>query len=72
MIEAGRFATIDGLAAALNINSSCVSRPLRLTLLAPGIVETILDGRQPEGMTLPALMEPFPVGWNDQLRQKSR
>jgi len=36
---------------------------LRLTLLAPDIVEAILDGRQPEGMTLPGLMEPFPVEW---------
>lgn len=34
---------------------------LRLTLLAPYIVKAILDGRQPEGMTLPRLMEPFPV-----------
>jgi hypothetical protein len=33
---------------------------LRLTLLAPDIVEAILDGRQPEGMTLPGLMAPFP------------
>jgi len=31
---------------------------LRLTLLVPDIVEAILDGRQPEGMTLPGLMEP--------------
>jgi hypothetical protein len=34
---------------------------LRLTLLAPDIVEAILDGRQPEEMTLPALMRAFPV-----------
>lgn len=66
MMEAGRFATIDELAAAEKINSSYVSRLLRLTLLAPGIVEAILDGRQPEGMTLPALMEPFPVEWRQQ------
>jgi len=54
------------LAAAEKINSSYVSRPLRLTLLAPDIVEAILDGRQPEGMTLPGLMEPFPVEWGRQ------
>lgn len=66
MMEAGRFATIRDLAAAEKINSSYVSRVLRLTLLAPDIVEAILDGRQREGMTLPGLMEPFPVEWRRQ------
>ncbi|MDN3568611.1 hypothetical protein ACFQY5_18885 [Paeniroseomonas aquatica] len=66
MMEAGRFATIDELAAAEKINSSYVSRLLRLTLLAPGLIEAILDGRQPERMTLPGLMEPFPVEWEQQ------
>ncbi|MGK7868868.1 hypothetical protein [Falsiroseomonas sp. E2-1-a20] len=66
MMETGRYGTINELAAAEMINSSYVSRLLRLTLLAPGIVEAILDGRQPEPMTLPALMEPFPVEWEEQ------
>lgn len=66
MMETGRYGTIDELAAAEKINSSYVSRLLRLTLLAPDIVEAILDGRQPEGMTLPVLMEPFPVEWKRQ------
>jgi len=66
MLETGRYGTIDELAAAEKINSSYVSRVLRLTLLAPGLVEAILDGRQPEGMTLPGLMEPFPVEWEQQ------
>ena len=63
MLETGRYGTIDEIAAAEKINDSYVSRLLRLTLLAPSIVEAILDGRQPEGMTLPGLMEPFPVEW---------
>ena len=66
MMETGRFSTIDEIAAAEKINDSYVSRLLRLTLLAPNIVEAILDGRQPEGMTLPALMKPFPVEWAQQ------
>jgi hypothetical protein len=66
MLESGRFSTINELAAAEKINSSYLSRVLRLTLLAPEIVEAILDGRQPEGMTLPRLMEPFPVEWQRQ------
>lgn len=66
MLETGRFATINELAAAEKINSSYVSRVLRLTLLAPHIVEAILDGRQPEGMTLPRLLVPFPATWSEQ------
>ena len=71
MMEAGRYGTIDELAAAEKINSSYVSRLLRLTLLAPDIVDAILDGRQPEGMILPGLMEPFPVEWDRQRRSVS-
>lgn len=59
MMETGRYGAIDELAAAEKIDSSYVSRLLRQTLLAPDIVEATLDGRQPEGMTLPALMQPF-------------
>ena len=68
MMETGRFSTIDEIAAVEKINDSYVSRLLRLTLLAPDIVEVILDGRQPDGMTLPGLMEPFPVEWEGQLQ----
>jgi len=54
---------LNELAAAEKINPSCISR---LTLLAPDIVDAILDGRQPEGITLPGLMAPFPVEWGRQ------
>ena len=37
-----------------------------MTLLAPDIVEAILDGRQPAKMTLAALTRPFAVGWEGQ------
>ena len=66
ILESARFATLNELAAPEKINSSYVSRLLRLTLLAPDIVEAILDGRQPEETTLPGLMEPFPVEWAGQ------
>ena len=68
-METGRYGTINELAAAEKINSSYVSRLPCLTLLAPDIVETILDGRQPEGTTLPGLMEPLPVEWARQFGQ---
>jgi len=66
MLESGRYATVKDLAAGEKINPSYVSRVLRLTLLAPDLVEAILDGRQPEGTTLPALLEPFSLEWERQ------
>ena len=45
------------IAAEKKFDQYFASRVLRLTLLAPDIVEAIMDGRQPEGMTLPRLME---------------
>ena len=55
MLETGRFATIRELAAAEKINVSYVSRILLLTLLPPGVVEAILDGRQSGTNALPDL-----------------
>jgi hypothetical protein len=39
---------------------------LRLTLLAPDIVEASLDGRQPEQVGLHLLLRPLPVDWHHQ------
>jgi hypothetical protein len=63
LLETEVYGTIEEIAAAEKINSSYVSRILRLTLLAPQIVDAILDGRQPEKMTLVVLMEPLSVYW---------
>ena len=69
LLESGVYSTVAEIAAAEKINPSYVSRMLRLTLLAPGIVETIIDGRQPGGLTLAKLMKPFPTDWYDQARR---
>ena len=66
MLESGLVSTVGEIAVREKINKSYVSRVLRLTLLAPQIVEAILDGRQAEGVTLRGLMEPFPVEWHGQ------
>ena len=67
MLEAGEFSTINDLALHENIAPSYLTRVLRLTLLAPEIVEAILDGTQRAEVTLAALMEPFPVEWERQV-----
>ena len=66
MLESGQFATIAELAESEKIAPSYVTRVLRLTLLAPDIVEAILDGQQTPQVTLTALMEPFPAEWERQ------
>ena len=69
MLENGTHATIVGIAAVEKINGSYVGRALRLTLLAPDIVEAILGGRRPAQMMLAALLRRFPVGWRERRGQ---
>ena len=54
------------LARAKGVHATYVSRILRLTLLAPEIVEAILDGRQPAELQLDDLLEGFPLEWERQ------
>lgn len=66
MLESGEFATIAELAEREGIATSYMTRVLRLTLLAPGIIEAVLDGRQNDAVTLARLMDPFPISWIEQ------
>ena len=66
MLESGEFATIAELAEREGIAPSYMTRVLRLTLLAPDIVEAILDGKQGPEVTLAWLLEPFPTSWEAQ------
>ncbi len=51
LIASGRYSSVSDLAAALKMDRSFVARVLRLTLLAPDIVEAILCGNEPSGLT---------------------
>ena len=66
MLESGDFATIAELAEREGIAPSYMTRVLRMTLLAPCIVEAILDGKQGPELTLTQVLEPFPAGWEAQ------
>ncbi len=68
LLQTGVYGTVAELAAAEKINPSYVSRVLRLTLLAPKIVEGILDGGQLPELTLAGLMEPFAMEWVAQVQ----
>jgi hypothetical protein len=60
MLESGRYSTVRDLAKAESINESFLSRVLRLTLLAPVIIQSILEGQQPVGLELDGCLGPFP------------
>jgi hypothetical protein len=66
MIETGEYASAAELAKAEKVNDSYVSRILRLTLLAPDIVDAIVDGRQPSTIQVDELMKPLPADWKQQ------
>jgi hypothetical protein len=66
LLDEGRYASISEMAAGERIERGYLGTLLRLTLLAPEMVEAILNGREPEGVTLPALLEGVPVGWGEQ------
>ena len=64
MLDERQFASVRELAEAERISLSYISRVLRLTLLAPDIMERILDGRATADFA--QLMKPFPVEWERQ------
>jgi hypothetical protein len=66
LLEEGRSASLSELATAEKIDRSYLGKMLRLTLLAPDIVEAIMDGQQPRELALPSLMEPMPSEWHRQ------
>ncbi|MFN7306178.1 MAG: hypothetical protein ACK5TQ_06315 [Acetobacteraceae bacterium] len=66
LLDEGRYVSISEMAAAEKIERGYLGTLLRLTLLAPELVEAILNGRQPEGVTLPRLLEGVPAGWWEQ------
>jgi hypothetical protein len=67
LLESGRYPSIDALAARMGADSSYVGRHLNLALLAPDIVEAILLGSEPDGLTLEQLCR-LPLVWEEQRR----
>ena len=66
MLDKSVHATLEDLARVKGLTPSYLSGILRLTLLAPEIVEAILDGRQPAELQLEELLEGFPLEWDQQ------
>jgi hypothetical protein len=66
MLNDGHYTSIREIAAAKKIDRSYIGSILRLSLLAPDIIEAILDGRQSARPGLPTLLKPFPCDWGRQ------
>src|SRR5690606_19203348 len=62
-LEAGEYASVDDIAHAHKVNRTYIGRLMRLTSLAPDIVEAILRGEEPSGMSLEKLRRALPVSW---------
>ena len=60
---------LSGLAKAERVNASYLSRILRLTLIAPDIIEAVLAGRQPSTLQLDDLLKTLPAAWAQQNAQ---
>ena len=65
-IESGAVSSVADLAKALDMDNSYVVRILKLTTLAPDIIEAILNGEEPSGLSLARLVRTFPLDWERQ------
>ena len=65
----GKCRSAAEIADAEGVTRSFVNRMMRLTLLAPDIVEAIIDGRQPKGMQLEDLTRPLLGDWEEQRKR---
>jgi hypothetical protein len=66
LLDNGTYSTIKDIAVHERIDRSYVGDVLRLTLLAPDVVENILDGRQPRTWQLHQFRRSFPIEWQVQ------
>jgi hypothetical protein len=65
-IESGQAKSITDLAEQEGVTDAYICRLLPLTCLAPDVVESILDGRQPKGLRLAEMLGNGPIGWEKQ------
>ena len=66
LLDTKQYATIKEIAETEKVAARYVGQLLQLTLLAPDIIEAILDGRLPKGIGLAHFMTPWPGVWEEQ------
>jgi hypothetical protein len=65
----GKALSQSSIATQTGLNARYVGRVLECALLAPDIVEAILDGRQPPDLTFEKLTKHVPLSWVEQREQ---
>jgi hypothetical protein len=68
ILESGQVKSISELARSLEVDGSYVTRILKMTTLAPDIMEAIINGEEPDGLSLAKLTRTFPEEWREQRR----
>ena len=68
MLINGEAKNITDLAAKLGLKPPYVTRVLGLNNLAPDIVEAIVNGAEPDGLSISQIMKNIPEDWNEQRR----
>lgn len=66
LLDDGKFKSVSDLAREIGLDPSFAARLLRLTLLAPNIVEAIMMGEEPSGLSLTMLTKQLPGEWKAQ------
>lgn len=66
LLDGGVYSSVTEISEAEKINKSYISRILRLAVLAPEIVETVLEGRANQALMLEGLGRPLPMDWKEQ------
>ncbi len=68
LLDDGKFKSVSDLAREIGLDPSFAARLLRLTLLGPDIVEAILTGEEPSGLSLTMLTKQSSAVWKEQRR----
>ena len=66
MLDSGTFTSVTEIAAHEKLSFTYISRVVRLSLLAPDIVDAIMAGHQPPTMMLANLLDDVPADWQMQ------
>jgi uncharacterized protein YggU (UPF0235/DUF167 family) len=65
-ITSGEHTSFRSIGKAEGVTERYVARVIRGSLLAPDIIQRVLDGRQPVTLTVQKLKKPFPSDWTEQ------